>query len=115
LPSLSPKGLRSAEAEALERLADSHIKEACRRRPRSSPSWSTSPTSRASPTRKSLTSWARRWAPYCHAYTEGAGDCARCYEAEMGMDHPSLPASTAQNPLLGEPVFTRGADRNKGA
>jgi len=46
-----------------ERLADSHIKEACRRRPRSSPSWSTSPTSRASPTRKSLTSWARRWAP----------------------------------------------------
>ena len=56
-------GLRSAETEALDRLPDSDVKEALQSCPRSSGWPSTSPTSRASPTRRSPTSWARRSAP----------------------------------------------------
>ena len=56
-------GLRSAETEALDRLPDSDVKEALQSCPRSSGWRSTSPTSRASPTRRSPTSWARRSAP----------------------------------------------------
>src|SRR5690348_13538087 len=56
-------GLKSAETEARKRLPDSRVKTPCRRCRRSSGSRSTSPTSRASPTSKSLTSWARRSAP----------------------------------------------------
>ena len=53
-------GLRSAEVEALERLPDSDVKEALQAPPRGVPaSRSTSPTSRASPTRRSPRSWGR--------------------------------------------------------
>ena len=53
-------GLRSAETEALDRLPDSDIKEALQSCRRSSGSPSTWPTSRASRTRRSPTSWVRR-------------------------------------------------------
>jgi len=59
----TPPGLKPAEAEALEQLPDTHVKEALQVLPETSGSRSTSPTWKASPTRKSPTSWAPRSAP----------------------------------------------------
>ena len=59
----SSTGLKSAETEALEHLPDSEVKDALRACPRTSGSRSTSPTSRASPTRRSPRSWTPRSAP----------------------------------------------------
>ena len=72
-------GLKSAETEALERLPDSDVKEALQALPRTSGSRSTWPTSRAFRTRRSPTSWVRRWVRSCRGCTAAAGACARCW------------------------------------
>ena len=74
----SSAGLRSAEAEALDHLPDSDVKRALQGSPRSSVSRSTSPTSRATPTRRSPRSWTRPSAPSCAVCTAAGASCASC-------------------------------------
>ena len=91
-----PAQARSAEAEALDRLADSEKSGGpcgtCRR----SSGWrSTWPTSRGTPTRRSLRSWAPRSARSCPGCTAAAGGCGKSCRRTARATAPRLGPMTS--------------------
>ena len=80
----------------------------CRRCPRTSGWRSTSPTSRASPTRRSPRSWALRSAPSCAGCTAAGAACARCWRTTPSSAAWSAPAPGEEGDVMscGDPHET---------